>query len=62
MKSLGIIATGVATLAGVVTAAVQGFDISHYQANVDFKAAYASGARFVIIKVRFPLKCVVTST
>ena len=32
-------------------ATVQGFDISHYQANVDFKAAYNSGARFVIIKV-----------
>ncbi|KAK3177503.1 hypothetical protein K4F52_009700 [Lecanicillium sp. MT-2017a] len=50
MKSLGIIATGIATLASVATAAVQGFDISHYQPNVDFKAAYASGARFVIIK------------
>lgn len=30
---------------------VQGFDISSYQPNVDFKAAYAAGARFVIIKV-----------
>nr|QNJ46238.1 GH25 muramidase [Hamigera paravellanea] len=29
---------------------VQGFDISHYQAKVDFAAAYRSGARFVIIK------------
>lgn len=29
---------------------VQGFDISHYQGTVDFKAAYSSGARFVIIK------------
>ncbi|KAL2217289.1 putative N,O-diacetyl muramidase [Thermoascus aurantiacus ATCC 26904] len=29
---------------------VQGFDISHYQPNVDFKGAYNSGARFVIIK------------
>lgn len=30
---------------------VQGFDISHYQGTVDFKGAYSSGARFVIIKV-----------
>ena len=30
---------------------VQGFDISHYQPNVDFQGAYNSGARFVIIKV-----------
>ncbi|CAF9930720.1 MAG: hypothetical protein HETSPECPRED_007698 [Heterodermia speciosa] len=29
---------------------VQGFDISHYQGTVDFKSAYNSGARFVIIK------------
>ena len=32
---------------------VQGFDISNYQPTVNFKGAYASGARFVIIKVRF---------
>ena len=31
---------------------VKGFDISHYQGTVDFKGAYNSGARFVIIKVR----------
>ncbi|KAL2042564.1 hypothetical protein N7G274_005058 [Stereocaulon virgatum] len=31
-------------------ATVQGFDISNYQPNVNFKAAYNSGARFVIIK------------
>lgn len=31
-------------------ATVQGFDISHYQANVNFAGAYSSGARFVIIK------------
>ena len=30
---------------------VQGFDISHYQGTVNFKGAYSSGARFVIIKV-----------
>ncbi|KAJ5994602.1 hypothetical protein N7451_010326 [Penicillium sp. IBT 35674x] len=29
---------------------VQGFDISSYQGSVDFSAAYAAGARFVIIK------------
>lgn len=33
------------------TPTVQGFDISHYQENVDFSGAYAAGARFVIIKV-----------
>lgn len=32
-------------------ATVQGFDISNYQPNVNFAGAYASGARFVIIKV-----------
>lgn len=36
-------------------ATVQGFDISGYQPTVDFAGAYASGARFVIIKVRLPL-------
>lgn len=30
---------------------VEGFDISSYQPNVNFKAAYSGGARFVIIKV-----------
>jgi GH25 family lysozyme M1 (1,4-beta-N-acetylmuramidase) len=30
---------------------VQGFDISNYQATVNFAGAYSSGARFVIIKV-----------
>lgn len=38
-------------LMGAAQAEVQGFDISHYQPNVDFKGAYSSGARFVIIKV-----------
>lgn len=32
---------------------VQGFDISSYQPNVNFNAARADGARFVIIKVCF---------
>lgn len=39
--------------ASVAQATVQGFDISNYQPNVDFAAAYNSGARFVMIKVRF---------
>lgn len=33
-------------------ATVHGFDISSYQKTVNFKAAYADGARFVYIKVR----------
>ena len=31
-------------------AEVQGFDISHYQPNVNFKSAYEDGLRFVYIK------------
>ncbi|KAI9684869.1 MAG: hypothetical protein M1822_005518 [Bathelium mastoideum] len=31
-------------------ASVSGFDISHYQADVDFTAAYNDGLRFVMIK------------
>lgn len=38
-------------LAGAAQAAVQGFDISHYQPTVNYQAAYNAGARFVIIKV-----------
>ncbi|KAI1087743.1 glycoside hydrolase family 25 protein [Rostrohypoxylon terebratum] len=38
------------TFLGLALAAVPGFDVSHYQPNVDFAAAYSSGARFVIIK------------
>lgn len=38
--------------AAAVNAAVQGFDISHYQPNVNFAAARSAGAAFVIIKVR----------
>ncbi|KAF2972024.1 hypothetical protein GQX73_g1557 [Xylaria multiplex] len=37
-------------LANGALAAVQGFDISHYQSSVNFAAAYNAGARFVIIK------------
>ncbi len=48
--SLGLVA--LASAAVVERAQVQGFDISHYQPNVDFKAAYKAGARFVLIKVR----------
>ena len=36
----------------LAAATVQGFDISNYQPSVNFAAAYNSGARFVIIKVR----------
>ena len=36
----------------LAAATVQGFDISDYQPSVNFAAAYSSGARFVIIKVR----------
>ncbi|KAL2155770.1 hypothetical protein VTH82DRAFT_512 [Thermothelomyces myriococcoides] len=48
MKS--VIVAAISAFAAGVQAAVQGFDISHYQSSVDFKAAYNSGARFVIIK------------
>lgn len=49
-KTVSLALAGSAVLAGV-QAAVPGFDISHYQATVDFKGAYAAGARFVLIKV-----------
>lgn len=51
MKSFSLF-TSLSCLAGIASASVQGFDISHYQASVNFGAAYADGARFVIIKVR----------
>jgi GH25 family lysozyme M1 (1,4-beta-N-acetylmuramidase) len=53
MKFYNYALTGVASLlaATLVEGAVQGFDISHYQATVNFAQAYADGARFVIIKV-----------
>lgn len=41
----------VLALVATAQAAVQGFDISHYQSSVNFAAAYSAGARFVIIKV-----------
>lgn len=43
--------TTLLSLPGLAYAAVQGFDISHWQASVDFRAAYAAGARYVMIKV-----------
>ena len=49
-KPLFLARAGSAVLSGV-QATVPGFDISHYQATVDFKGAYAAGARFVLIKV-----------
>lgn len=36
---------------GLASAYIQGFDVSDYQPNVDWTAAYNSGARFVFIKV-----------
>ncbi|RMD43170.1 hypothetical protein DV735_g1966, partial [Chaetothyriales sp. CBS 134920] len=50
MKHISAVAAGIAALAGVAHASVAGFDISHYQSDVDFASAYSSGARFVIIK------------
>lgn len=50
-----VLASGIALL-GLAQAEVQGFDISHYQSSVDFKAAYSSGARFVMIKVTTSLR------
>ncbi|KAM7211971.1 glycoside hydrolase family 25 protein [Rhypophila decipiens] len=47
MKSFILAGTA---LVGAAQAAVQGFDVSHYQSSVNFAAAYNSGARFVIIK------------
>ena len=40
-----------ASIAGRASS-VEGFDISNYQPNVNFSAAYKGGARFVIIKVK----------
>ncbi|KAL2847743.1 glycoside hydrolase superfamily [Aspergillus pseudoustus] len=45
MKAISLLA-----LPGMAYAAVQGFDISNYQANVNYQGAYDSGARFVMIK------------
>src|SRR3569833_2569698 len=45
--------TALLTLLGIVittAAQVQGFDISNWQADVDFDAAYKAGLRFVMIK------------
>jgi GH25 family lysozyme M1 (1,4-beta-N-acetylmuramidase) len=41
----------VLALTATAQAAVQGFDISHYQSSVNYAGAYSAGARFVIIKV-----------
>lgn len=45
-----VVLASVAQAAITPRATVQGFDISSYQPNVDFAAAYKSGARFVMIK------------
>lgn len=56
-----LVALSLATAAPVAElekrATTPGFDISHYQATVNFKAAYNSGARFVIIKVIISISC-----
>lgn len=44
--------TACVAFAAAANAAVQGFDVSHWQPSVNFAAAYSSGARFVYIKVR----------
>lgn len=48
-----LLAAGVASAGPLEARAsgVQGFDISNYQADVDFAGAYGAGARFVMIKV-----------
>ncbi|RDA95714.1 hypothetical protein CP533_1148 [Ophiocordyceps camponoti-saundersi (nom. inval.)] len=50
MKSHQAITTLLATFASTTAAAVHGFDVSSYQDGVDFRKAYADGARFAIIK------------
>ena len=63
MKTSGIITLLTAAIASAAPsslekrATVKGFDISHYQATVNFKAAYSDGARFVIIKVSLLTFC-----
>ena len=53
------IATALSVGASIVAASsVPGFDVSSYQPNVDMKAAYAAGARFVIIKVSLSLNII----
>lgn len=45
-------ATALLGLAATALAAVDGFDISHYQESVNYAGAFNAGARFVIIKVQ----------
>lgn len=52
MKAIASIVAGISIFASIASASVQGFDISHYQPNVNFAKAYSDGARFVIIKVQ----------
>lgn len=49
MKFVTVFST-LASMASMVHADVQGFDISHYQSSVNFAGAYAGGLRFVYIK------------
>jgi len=52
--ALGIARLTIAASLGERASSVEGFDVSNYQPNVDFSAAYKAGARFVIIKVEPP--------
>jgi len=42
--------TVITALTAAASAAVPGFDVSHWQGTVNFAGAYSSGARFVVIK------------
>lgn len=50
MKYISTLLAGLGLASVTSAASVQGFDVSNYQPNVDMKAAYNGGARFVIIK------------
>lgn len=50
MKTFQTIAPLFTALAGLASASVEGFDVSHYQSSVDWAGAYAGGLRFVMIK------------
>lgn len=50
-KTINVALAISAAFCGLAQAAVEGFDISHWQSSVDFAKAASSGANFVIIKV-----------
>jgi GH25 family lysozyme M1 (1,4-beta-N-acetylmuramidase) len=49
MKFSSILAVASASLP-LISATVEGFDVSHWQSSVDFAGAYKAGLRFVMIK------------